>query len=150
LAGYRPIGLASSGPSTIHAGRASTYADRRRAAAERLSLAEDLNSRIDAAVHAPAEIAPDGVPIDPSGVLRAAIRALVPLTHRTPDLDVLVSLGPDHRWAAHLRHGPDGVSVELVAGSGRPQSAPHPPSASEAQIAAELAAWLWTGEVNPR
>jgi hypothetical protein len=150
LAGYGPNGQPTSGSSTIHAGRPSTYADRRRAAAERLLLAEALDDRIAAAVHTPPDAGQVQPPIDPDGVLRAGIRALAALAHRVPDLDVMVSIGPDHRWAAHLRSGPDGLAVDLVPGPGRPENSSHLVAASEAQIAAELAAWLWTGEVTTR
>jgi len=150
LAGYRPIGLAPAGTTTMQAGRTSTYADRRRAAADRLQLAEKLTTRLEAAVHRPEEAAPDGTPIDPDGVLRASVRALVPLAHRYGEVDLLVSVGPDHAWAAHLTHGADGPAVELVPGPGRPESPSSPATPSEARIAAELAAWLRTGEVPTR
>ena len=160
--------LAPLGASTIHASRASTYADRRRAAAERLSVAADLKTRLDAAVDLPAEHAPAASPIDPDGVLRAAIRALLPLAYRTDGFDVTVSLGPDHEWAAHLSKGARGLIAELVPGprhasaldpsmagpAGAAVSAASGPpagaSASEAQIAGELAELVWSGEVGAR
>ena len=174
---YRPIGLAPVGTSNVHAGRASTYADRRRAAADRLQLAETLTTRLDAAV--PADLAAtDGSPIDPDGVLRACIRALIPLAQRgtgtapgglapaAPDParpaagrpdptrpaatgpELMVSIGPDHAWAARLSQGPDGLSVDLVPGPGRPGVPDRPPTPTEAGVATELATWLWSGAVN--
>jgi len=149
---YRPIGLAPAGTSTINAGRGSGYADRRRAAADRLLLAESLSTRLEAAVCTdPA--ARDGAPIDADGTLRACVRALVPLAHRTPSFEALVSLGPDHEWAARVAHGPNGPSVELVRGPGRAVVAvavAHEPTAPENQIASELAALLWTGVLTER
>src|SRR5450755_150777 len=67
LAGYRPMDLAPLGVSTVQASRESTYADRRRAAAERLSVAAELKTRLDAAVDLPVEQSTS--PIDPDGVL---------------------------------------------------------------------------------
>jgi hypothetical protein len=146
---YRPIGLAPASTSAIHAGRASTYADRRRAAADRLMLAESLSTRLDAAVTSDPK-AGDGLPIDPDGALRACVRALVPQAHRDPTFDAMVSLGPDHEWAARLSHGDDGLLLELVPGPGRPAAPDHAPTASQAHVAAELAALLWTGTVATR
>lgn len=151
---YRPIGLVPVGTSNVHAGRASTYADRRRAAADRLLLAETLTTRLDAAV-CPDLAATDGSPIDPDGALRACVRALVPLAHRCTDpgeagAELMVSVGPDHAWAARLRHGPDGLAVDLVPGPGRPAAPAHPPTLVEAGIATELATWLWAGAVSGR
>jgi hypothetical protein len=149
LAGYRPIGLSSASSSTIIAGRATSYADRRRAAAERLSRDADLTHRIEAAVAVPAPDVVTTAPIDPDGVLRSAVRALVPIAHRTEGFDVRVSLGPEHRWAVHVRREGDGVSADLVpvalvaaaagveGGAGR--------SASEAEIAADIASLVWAG-----
>jgi hypothetical protein len=128
----------------IHAGRASSYADRRRAAADRLLLAENLSTRLDAAVH-PDPATADGAPIDPDGVLRASVRALVPLARRNPAVEVMVSVGPEHTWAARLSHGPDGPVVDLVRGPGRPPAADRLIAGSESRIAAELATWLRTG-----
>ena len=149
---YRPIGLAPLATPTIAAGTGSSYADRRRAAAERLLLAESLSTRLEAAVCTdPA--ARDGAPIDADGTLRACVRALVPLAHRTPSFEALVSLGPDHEWAARVAHGPNGPSVELVRGPGRAVVAvavAHEPTAPENQIASELAALLWTGVLTER
>jgi hypothetical protein len=189
LAEYRPIGLVALGASTIHAGRASTYADRRRAAAERLSLAADLSVRLEAVAGAPAQARtaqartaqasagasspePAGTAIDPDGVLQAAIRALLPLAHRSQRLDLAVSLGPDHRWAARLTRGDNGLQVDLVPWSptgpgvagpavasptvasptvaGRTGSAPGVSDPSEARIAHELADLVWSGEVGAR
>ena len=146
---YRPIGLAPVGPSTIAAGQAGSYADRRRAAADRLLLAESISTRLDAAVRTDATT-PDGLAPDPDGTLRACVRALVPLAHRDPGFEATVSLGPDHRWAARLTHGPGGPSVELVRGPGRPVASEHPVAEPEARIAAELAALLWTSTVRER
>jgi hypothetical protein len=143
---YRPIGLASSGVSTINAGRASTYADRRRAAAERLRLAENLSTRLEAVVR-PDPAAGDGASLDPDGVLRACVRALVPTVTRHAGLDVMVSIGPDHAWAARVRQGEDGVAVDLVHGPGAPLPST---GVSQTQVVADLATWLWTGEVTPR
>jgi hypothetical protein len=156
--------LAPLGDSMVRASRASTYADRRRAVAERLSIAADLKSRLDAAVDLPVEQSRSTSPIDPDGVLRAAIRALLPLAYRTDGFDVTVSLGPDHAWAAHLSKGPGGLVAELLPGgklspAGGPSTAvpigmPSGPadavSASEAQIAGELADLVWAGGVGAR
>ncbi|HEX2808367.1 MAG TPA: hypothetical protein VHN80_19560 [Kineosporiaceae bacterium] len=164
MAGYRPMDLAPLGASTIQASRASTYADRRRAAAERLSVAADLKTRLDAAMDLPVEQAQSTSPIDPNGVLRAAIRALLPLAYRTDGFDVTVSLGPDHEWAAQLSRGPQGLVAELVPGPKHPcatdlsrtprAAGPSGPStgvsASEAEIAGELADLVWSGEVGVR
>ena len=147
---YRPIGLAPAGTSTINAGRGSGYADRRRAAADRLLLAESLATRLEAAVR-PDPAVGDAASIDPDGVLRACVRALVPLAHRDASFDALVSLGPDHAWAARLTHGADGaLAVELVRGAGRQAGPEHPPTPSESRIAAELASLLWAGGVAER
>jgi hypothetical protein len=154
LAGYRPLGLSSTAPSTIIAGRATSYADRRRAAAERLSKTEQITQHLDAAVEEPAETSTTSVPVDPDGTLRASIRALIPLAYRMENFDVTVSLGPGHEWAARIRRGSDGVSAEFVPVSGACGRTAAPPdgqaSASEAEIAAELASLLWTGEVKGR
>ena len=157
MAGYRPLGLSSAAPSTIIAGRATSYADRRQAAAERLSRTAQISQRLDAVVEAPsgtaAPSAPDD-PVDPEGTLRSAIRALIPLAYRSKDFDVTVCLGPDHRWGVRVRRGPDGVSAELVPVPGGSAGAAGPEkgqsAASEAEIAAELATLLWTGEVKAR
>jgi hypothetical protein len=127
------------------AGRASSYADRRRAAADRLSRSQDLASRLSAAVDPAFDQASDS-PIDPDGVLRASVRALVPLAYRNPAFDVTVSLGPDQVWAVRVRHGQEGLVAELVPGQ-RSAGTPRDVSGSETRIAAELAAWLWNGEV---
>jgi hypothetical protein len=158
LAGYRPLGLSSVAPSTIIAGRATSYADRRRAAAERLSKTDQISQRLDAVVEGPTGVGGPTAPIDPDGTLRSAIRALLPLAYRVDDFDVTVSLGPDHRWAARIRRTSDGVSAELLAvpaGPGGSVGAAAGPgtgqvTASEAEIAAELASLLWTGEVKAR
>ena len=180
MAGYRPIGLAALGASTIHTGRASTYADRRRAAAERLSLAADLSVRLDAVVGSPAKARATkqataeqaGEAIDPDGVLRAAIRALLPLAHRTDRFDLAVSLGPDHRWAARLTGDDSGLQVDLVPWSaagpvvtgsivtgpivigpivtGSTLNGPGADAPSEAEIAHDLADLVWAGEVGAR
>lgn len=157
MAGYRPLGLSSAAPSTIIAGRATSYADRRRAAAERLSTMAQIAERLDAAVEGPSATSAASAPIDPEGTLRSSIRALIPLAYRSENFDVTVSLGPGHEWAARIRRGPDGVSVELVPGPGaegrdavRAEGAEGQASASEAEIAAELASLLWTGEVTGR
>jgi hypothetical protein len=156
--------LAPLGASTVQASRASTYADRRRAAAERLSVAAELKTRLDAAVDLPVEQSRSTSPIDPDGVLRAAIRALLPLAYRTDGFEVTVSLGPDHEWAAQLSKGPGGLVAELVPGrklspvggpsTAVPIGAPSGPaaavSASEAQIAGELADLVWAGGVGAR
>jgi hypothetical protein len=141
------MGLSSAASSTIIAGRATSYADRRRAAAERLSKVADIARGLD----------------DVDGTLRASVRALVPLASRTDGFDVTVSLGPDHRWAARIRRDGDGVTAELVAGAGATgapraagatgaaaEVAPAGPQSSEARIAAELATLLWNGEVRTR
>src|SRR5450755_2801528 len=99
LAGFRPMDLAPLGASMIPAGRASSYADRRRAAAERLSAAADVSTRLEAALDRPVEPERTASPIDPDGVLRAAIRALLPLAYRIDGFEVTVSLGPGHEWA---------------------------------------------------
>lgn len=151
MAGYRPIGLSSASSSTIIAGRATSYADRRRAAAERLSKTADITRRIEAVVSVPAQDAPDVVadaPIDPDGTLRASIRALIPIAHRTEGFDVTVSLGPAHLWAARVRRDGDGVNAELVPGSGRRGGAVF--ADDERRVASELATLLWAGEVGPR
>ena len=159
MAGYRPIGLSAAAGSTIIAGRATSYADRRRAAAERLSKTADITQRLDAAVTVPAatsaaaDVASGTRPIDPDGTLRASIRALIPVAHRTEGFDVTVSLGPSHQWAARIRRGPDGVTADLVPGPARLLGAPRPgveTGLSEAEIVAELAALLWNGEVGIR
>lgn len=166
MAGYRPIGLSSSAGSTIIAGRGTSYADRRRAAAERLSKTANITQRLEAAVAVPATEAADVVidaePIDPDGTLRASIRALIPIAHRIEGFDVTVSLGPAHRWAVSIRRGPDGVIADLVpgagagagaAGTGRGPGVPRTSvqtGPSEAEIVAELAALLWNGEVGIR
>jgi hypothetical protein len=160
--------LASLSASTIHASRASTYADRRRAAAERLSVAADLKTRLEAAVDIPAEHTRSTSPIDPDGVLRAVIRALLPLAYRTDGFDVTVSLGPDHQWAAQLSKGPGGLVAELVPGprhgtaaaaaaaaagtapAGAASGSANALSTSEAEIAGELADLVWSGEVGAR
>lgn len=87
--------------------------------------------------------------VDPDGTLRASIRALLPLAYRSPGFDVTVSLGPEHHWAARVRHTPDGVTADLVPGAGR-SSGRLEVTTSEAEVAAELASWLWSGAVNPR
>lgn len=184
MAGYRPIGLSSASSSTIIAGRATSYADRRRAAAARLSQTADLARRLEAAVTAPEPDVVATAEIDPDGTLRACLRALMPLAHRTEGFDVTVSLGTAHRWAAHIHRDLDGVSAELVPGPGPRLSGPRvdsaatdgsaadsaaadgsgvdgsgadgsavgaaEPSASEAEIAAELASLLRGGEVGAR
>lgn len=153
LVGYRPLGLSTAGTSTIIAGRATSYADRRRAAAERLSRAAQISQRLDAVVGGPSTNVAAVVPIDPDGTLRAAIRALIPLAHRVDDFDVTISLGPSHHWAARIRRGPDGVAAELVPGAGRGDQAGFADAdtaASEAEIAAELAALLRAGKAGAR
>jgi sugar phosphate isomerase/epimerase len=153
LAGYRPIGLSSAGDSTIISQRA-TYADRRRAAAERLSRTADITQRLDAAVAvspggSPSGSPDDPVPIDPDGTLRACVRVLLPFAYRSCGFDVTVSLGPGHEWAARIHHGPDGVTVGLERGSG------HDPASDqdvglEGTVAVELAALLWSRAVCSR
>lgn len=145
---YRPLGLAPAAPSTIHAGRASSYADRRRAAADRLELAESLTTRLDAAVHRPGSPDSPDSPVDPHGVLRACVRALVPLAQREEGFEAVVSLGPDHVWAARLGHGLDGLVVDLVPGPGRPRGAAPEAVGDGTRVAAELADWLWAGSVG--
>jgi hypothetical protein len=154
LAGYRPIELSSAAGSTINVGPRTTYADRRRAAAERLSKTADIAQQLDAAV----KVTPEGVPseavgepgpVDPDGTLRASIRALLPLAYRSSGFDVTVSLGPEHHWAARLRHDPDGVTAELVPGAGRSPDH-HQVTTAQGEVAAELAAWLWSGAVKLR
>ncbi|HEY6794992.1 MAG TPA: hypothetical protein VI248_09960 [Kineosporiaceae bacterium] len=76
MAVYRPIGLAAVGTSPLDAGRASACPDRRRAAADRLRLAENLTTRLDAAVHGPEQGAADGTPIDPDGAPRTGAEGL--------------------------------------------------------------------------
>jgi hypothetical protein len=149
LAGYRPLGLSSPSSNTIIAGRATSYADRRRAAADRLSKTADLTRRIEAAVTVPAPDVATGVPIDPDGTLQASIRALIPLAYRTEGFDVTVSLGPDHRWAARVRRDEDGVSAELIPGDGR-RAGKITFAADERRVASELASLLWAGEVGTR
>jgi hypothetical protein len=149
LAGYRPIGLSSASSSTIIAGRATSYADRRRAAAERLSKTADITRRIEAVVSVPAPDVVSEAPIDPDGTLRASIRALLPVAHRSEGFDVTVSLGPDHWWAARIRKDGDGVSAEIVPGTGRgPGRIVF--AEDESRVASELATLLWSGEVTCR
>jgi hypothetical protein len=156
--------LAPLSAPTIPMGRASGYADRRRAAAERLSAAADLSVRLDAALDPPPEQERSTSPIDPQGVLRSAIRALLPLAYRTEGFEVTVSLGPDHAWAARLSMEPTGLMAQLVPGLGRQDrnalpgmtsmsgaSGPHVVvGTSEAEIAGQLADLVWSGEVGTR
>src|SRR5664280_1348107 len=111
--------LAPMSAPTITTGRVGSYADRRRAAAERLSAAANLTTQLEAALDAPEEQQRSAAPIDPDGVLRAAVRVLLPLAYRTAGFEVTVSLGPDHEWAARLSIGPSGPVAELVPGAGR-------------------------------
>jgi hypothetical protein len=115
---------------------------------------EQIAERLDAAVEGPSVTSATCAPIDPEGTLRASIRALIPLAYRVENFDVTVSLGPGHEWAARIRRSPDGVSAELVPGPGAgDRSAVRTEgsvSASEAEIAAELASLLWPGEVTGR
>ncbi|MDQ1289959.1 MAG: hypothetical protein QG622_3525 [Actinomycetota bacterium] len=153
MAGYRPIGLSTAAGSTIIPGR-GTYADRRRAVAERLSRTADIAQRLDAAVNVPFEgpsprTADDPHPVDPDGVLRASVRALLPLACRRPGFDVVISLGPDHRWAARIEHGADGVTAGLVRAADHPVDTDED-TGSASEVAAELAALLWSGTVSAR
>lgn len=177
MAGYRPLALSSAARSIVLGGRTS-YADRRRAAAERLSTTAEITQRLDTVIEvtgAEAESAGPSVPIDPDGTLRAAVRALLPLAYRTDDFDVAVSLGPGHRWAARIRRSGSGICTELIPGPGSAPTAvvpssvvpssvvpspagpsssggapPAGPGLSEAEIAAELAALLWSSQVGSR
>ena len=163
MTGYRPLDLVPLGVPA-GAGRRDTYADRRRAAAERMSVAADLDSRLAAAVDCPGDGAPSRSRIDPDGVLRAAIRALLPLAYKTEGFDVTVSLGPDHAWSARLIMTSSGLQAHLLPSSpegGRSSDSPGCPQpggvasqpfdgSSEAEIAGELAELVWSGGVGPR
>lgn len=135
--------------STIHAGRPNTYADRRRAVAERLARTAGVAEQLETTLSVPDdEVATSSA--DPDGVLRSAVRALLAVAYRTPGFDVTVALGPANQWAAHIVHGPEGVTAELIdPRPPAPERAAAPPrqGGSPESAIAELAAWLWTGEV---
>lgn len=89
--------------------RRLAHADRREAAARRLSASEALLARLDDALD------PDDERREP---LLTAVRALLGVAGRLPDVDLMVSVGPDHRDAVRLhQHGGD-LRAELVRAAG--------------------------------
>ena len=147
MADYQPLGPAQWRSSVAGPGRrARSYADRREAAADRLSMADELLSGLEAQVE---QVTATGIAVDPDGVLVGAVSALIPLALRTDGYDVVVSLGPDHAWGARLRRTGDRLHAELLTGA-EPAPPPSAPSNAEAGVAAALADLVRSGEVGRR
>jgi hypothetical protein len=84
-------------------------------------------------------------------VLRAAVEALLELAHRTPGIDLTVSVGPGNGVAVRLHYTHEGLVADRLTSRGRAASRePVAPAFSESEVVSELASMLWAGEVDPR
>ncbi|HEY6793682.1 MAG TPA: hypothetical protein VI248_03250 [Kineosporiaceae bacterium] len=84
-------------------------------------------------------------------VLRAAVEALLELAHRTPGIDLTVSVGPGNGPAVRLHYTNEGLVADRLTSRGRPASREGvAPVFSESEVVSELASMLWAGEVETR
>jgi hypothetical protein len=116
-------------------GARTTHQKRRESTAERLSVISGVLEQLDA-----------DLTTDPGGVLRAAVRTLVPLAVQVEDFDLTVSSGSHPDVAVRLYRNETGLRAELVQRS--PASAAPQPAVSP--VVSELADLLRRGEVRPR
>lgn len=85
--------------------RRLAHADRREAAARRLCASEALIARLEEAL---------GPQTPQSQSLLSAVRALFSVSGRLPDVDLMVSVGPDHRDAVRLHKEDGDLQADLV------------------------------------
>jgi len=94
--------------------------------------------------------APQEALSEPERVLRAAVDALLELAHRTPDVDLTVSVGPSGP-AARLHYTNEGLVVDRLTSRGRSRTREAVgPSWTQAEVVSELASLLRSGEVDTR
>jgi len=88
---------------------------------------------------------------EPERQLRAVVDALLELAQRTPGLDVTVAIGPVGGPAARLHYTNDGLVVDRLTTRGRSRTREAVgPALAESEVVSELAALLWSGEVDTR
>ncbi len=116
---------------TATIGGRTTHQKRRESTAERLSVISGVLEQLDA-----------DLADDPHGVLRSAVRTLVPLAVQVPEFDVTISSGSHPGVAVRLYRDETGLRAELVEGR-----APQP---TVSPVVSELADLLRRGEVRPR
>lgn len=128
--------------------RRSTHADRREAAERRLSRTETLLAELDAVLTATVRSRPQHHE-GHDELLRASTRALIGLVARTPDADMIISIGPDHSWALRLCHDGEDLVAQLIH---TPAEGLEPLvldlSPSPERTVADLASLLWAGELG--
>lgn len=84
-------------------------------------------------------------------ILRAAVDALLELAHRTPGIDLTVSVGPAGGPAARLHYTNEGLVADRLTARGRSGSREAVgPALEESEVVSELASMLWSGEVETR
>jgi hypothetical protein len=84
-------------------------------------------------------------------VLRAAVDALLDLAHRTPGIDLTVSVGPSGGPAVRLHYTHEGLVAHRLNARGRASSREQVgPVFAESEVVSELASMLWSGEVETR
>ncbi len=119
---------------TATIGARTTHQKRRETTAERLSVISGVLEQLDA-----------DLATDPGGVLRSAVRTLVPLAVQVPEFDLTISSGSQPDVAVRLFRDETGLRAEIV--QGRPAPAPQP---TVSPVVSELAELLRRGEVRPR
>lgn len=84
-------------------------------------------------------------------MLRAAVDALLDLAHRTPGIDLTVSVGPGAGFAVRLHYTHEGLVAHRLNSRGRGSSRESvAPVLAESEVVSELASMLWSGEVETR
>ncbi len=78
--------------------------------------------------------------LDPDGLLMAAARALLAVVSHSPDAELCVSAGPDHRWHVRVVHDADGITARIGSGE-----RPGPPADGPRTVVTELADLLRHG-----
>jgi hypothetical protein len=120
---------------TATIGARTTHQKRRESTAERLSVMSGVLEQLDA-----------DLATDPGGVLRSAVRTLVPLAVQMPEFDLTISSGSQPDVAVRLYRDESGLRAELVE-TRPPSPAPQP---TVSPVVSELAELLRRGEVRPR
>lgn len=115
-------------------GARTTHQTRRESTAERLSVISGVLEQLDV-----------DLADDPGGVLRSAVRTLVPLAVQLPEFDLTISSGSQPDVAVRLYRDDTGLRAELV--ESREAAAPQP---TVSPVVSELAELLRRGEVRPR
>lgn len=116
-------------------GARTTHQKRRESTAERLSVISGVLEQLDS-----------DLATDPGGLLKAAVRTLVPLAVQIPEFDLIISSPAQPDVAVRLFREGTGLRAELVDGRAGP-AAPQP---AASPVVSELAELLRRGQVRPR